>query len=390
MGKHGGTETKPKKLTPFSAKKSLSRRRFLQGLGTIVGGVAGVNSTLSAQHRGKGVQVASTQAAQKKESPVLQERRMTRFGIQIEPQFGFTYPEVADLAKEAERADFTALWASDHLFFDAQSERRNCLEVWTLITALAPITTRLRLGTLVTCNSYRLPSVLAKSAASFDHLSNGRLEFGIGAGWKEMEYRAYGIPFPSIGTRLAQLEEAVRMLRLLWTKERASFSGTHYRLDNAMCAPKPVQQPLKIWIGGGGEKTLLRLVAEHADGWNMLPGVPLPEVKRKLEVLQRHCDAVKRDFTTIDKSLFIVSCVVEREEELDKRVAEVEKALGPMGSAALHMARGAGTAGTPERVAETLRQFQDLGFDYFIAMFPYKQDREMLQRFAETVMPHLR
>jgi F420-dependent oxidoreductase-like protein len=315
---------------------------------------------------------------------------MTRFGIQIEPQFGFTYAEVADLAKEAEHVGFTALWVSDHLFFDAQSEYRNCLETWTLITALAPITTRLRLGTLVTCNSYRLPSILAKVAASFDHLSNGRLEFGLGAGWKEMEYQAYGIPFPPISTRLAQLEEAVQIIRLLWTEERASFTGMHYRLENAVCVPKPVQQPLKIWIGGMGEKKLLRLVAEHADGWNVLPGVTLPEVQRKLEVLQRHCDVVGRDFARIEKSLFIEACVVERQEELSRRTADVEKVLGPMGAAALRMARAAGTAGTPERVAETLRRFQELGFDYFIVMFPYKQDREMLQRFAGTVIPHLR
>jgi len=312
---------------------------------------------------------------------------MTRFGIQIEPQFGFSYTEVADLAKQAERLGFTALWASDHLFFDAHSERRNCLDAWTLITALAPVTTRLRLGTLVTCNSYRLPSILAKMAAGVDHLSDGRLEFAIGAGWKEMEYRAYGIPFPPVRTRLAQLEEAVRLIRLLWTEEKASFAGKHYRLENACCAPKPVQQPLKLWIGGAGEKKLLRIVARYADGWNMLFGYPLPTVKKKLEVLRRHCDAAGRDFGKIEKSLFIVACVVEHEEELNRRAADVAKALGSGGL--LQAAQNSGTAGTPERVAETLRDYRALGFDYFIAMFPYKQDREMLQRFAETVVPLL-
>ncbi|MEW6299410.1 MAG: TIGR03560 family F420-dependent LLM class oxidoreductase [Thermodesulfobacteriota bacterium] len=319
---------------------------------------------------------------------MTKERTMTRFGIQIEPQFGFTYPEVAEIAKEAERAGFTSLWVSDHLFFDAASERRNCLEAWTLITALAPVTTRLRLGTLVTCNSYRQPGLLAKIAAGVDHLSNGRLEFGIGAGWKEMEYRAYGFPFPPAGTRLAQLDEAVRLIRLLWTQERASFAGTYYRLENAVCAPKPVQQPLKVWVGGAGEKKLLRIVAEHADGWNMLFGIPLPQVKRKLEALRRHCDAVGRDFSAIDKSLFIVACVVEREEELQRRTEAVQQSLGAPWL--IKSAQEAGTAGTPEQVAATLRAFRALGFDYFIAMFPYKQDREMLQRFAETVVPLLR
>lgn len=312
---------------------------------------------------------------------------MTRFGIQIEPQFGFTYKEVVDLAKEAERLGFTALWASDHLFLDQHSEHRNCLDAWTLITGLAPVTTRLRLGTLVTCNSYRLPSILAKMAASVDHISDGRLEFGIGAGWKEMEYHAYGIPFAPVSTRLAQLEEAVQVIRRLWTEERASFNGVHYQLENAFNAPKPVQQPLKMWMGGAGEKKLLRLVAQYADGWNMLFGYPLPAVKKKLEVLRHHCDAVGRDFAKLEKSLFIVACIAEREGELNKRVTDAATALGS--DAILKMARKSGTVGTPEQVAETLRGFQELGFDYFIAMFPYKQDREMLQRFAETVVPRL-
>ncbi len=238
---------------------------------------------------------------------------MTRFGIQIEPQFGFTYQEVVSLAQDAERLGFTSMWLSDHLFWDEHSEQRNCLDAWALLPALAPVTTSLRLGTLVSCNSYRLPGVLAKTAASCDHISNGRVEFGIGAGWKELEYTAYGIPFPSAGTRLAQLEEAVQVIRRLWTQERASFQGEYYHLDNAPFAPKPLQQPPKLWIGGAGKKKLLRIVAEHADGWNMIIGFSLPEIRQRVEALQQHCHALGRDFTTIDKSLFIFVCVVEDE-----------------------------------------------------------------------------
>ena len=312
---------------------------------------------------------------------------MPRFGIQIEPQFGFTFNDIADLAKEAERLGFTALWASDHLLWDAKSERRNCLDVWALMPALAAVTTKLRLGTLVTCNSYRLPSVLAKTAASVDHISNGRLEFGLGAGWKDIEYKAYGIPFPPVATRLAQLEEAAQLIKLLWTEERASFNGKHYQLNDATCAPKPVQQPLKMWIGGAGEKKLLRMVAQYADGWNMIFGYQLPAVKKKLDVLKQHCDAVKRDFTKIDKSLFIVTSIAESEAEMKKREADTAAALGT--GRIFKLAREAGTIGTAEQVAEVLRGYQDLGFDYFIAMFPYTQDKEMLQRFAETVVPRL-
>jgi F420-dependent oxidoreductase-like protein len=361
---------------------TVSRRHFLQGVAAVVTGAAGLSGAAGGQ-----MDDSQAVAGKKTNSVDLQEQRMTRFGIQIEPQFGFTFTEIADIAKDAERLGFTALWASDHLLWDAKSERRNCLDVWALMPALATVTSTLRLGTLVTCNSYRLPSVLAKTAASVDHISNGRLEFGLGAGWKDIEYKAYGIPFPPVATRLAQLEEAAQLIKLLWTEERASFNGTHYQLDNAVCAPKPVQRPLKLWIGGAGEKKLLRMVAQHADGWNMIFGYQLPAVKKKLEVLKRHCDAVKRDFTKIEKSLFIVTCIADTEEEIKKRDADTAAALGT--GRIFKLARDAGTIGTAEHVAETLRGYLDLGFDYFIAMFPYKQDREMLQRFAETVVPRL-
>ena len=357
--------------------RDISRRKFLQGAGTVVAGVAGLQAG-SATPSEAGTPVGqAVQANSAKE---------WRFGIQIEPQFGFSYGEVAQIAKEAERLGFYGLWVSDHLFWDARSEQRNCLEAWTLLTALAPVTTRLRLGTLVTCNSYRPPGILAKIAASLDHLSNGRMEFGIGAGWKELEYRAYGIPFPSIGTRLAQLEEAVQVVRLLWTQDRASFSGRHYQLQEALCAPKPVQQPPRIWIAGGGEKVMLRIVAQYADGWNILLGSSFATVKRKTDILRRHCGALKRDFSTIEKSLFLAVVLAEDEKELKRREAESARALGGRG---LWASRELGTAGTPERLAETLRALQALGFHHFQMVFPYQQEQEMLQRFAELVIPQL-
>ena len=357
--------------------RDISRRKFLKDAGTVVAGVAGLQAAASTPSEAE-PRVGQAVQANPAEG--------WRFGIQIEPQFGFTYDEVVQIAKEAERLGFYGLWASDHLFWDARSEQRNCLEAWTLLTALAPVTTRLRLGTLVTCNSYRPPSILAKIASSLDHLSNGRLEFGIGAGWKELEYRAYGIPFPSIGTRLAQLEEAVQVVRLLWTQERASFSGTHYQLQDALCAPKPMQQPPRIWIAGGGEKVMLRIVAQYADGWNILLRSSMETVKRKTDILRRHCDAQKRDFSTIEKSLFLAVVLAEDEKELKRREAESAQALGGRG---LWASRELGTAGTPERLAETLRALQALGFHHFQMVFPYKQEREMLQRFAELVVPQL-
>ncbi len=314
---------------------------------------------------------------------------MTRVAIQIEPQFGFTFQDVVTLAQLAERTGYHALWASDHLLWDDASAQRNCFEAWTLLTALAPLTTTLRLGTLVTCNSYRHPSILAKMVACLDTISGGRIDCGMGAGWKDTEYRAYGIPFPPIGTRMDQLQEGVAILKQLWTHDRVDFQGDHYALEGAICAPKPVQQPLPLWIGGQGERRLLRLVAEAADGWNMVLGRPVETVRQKIEVLQRHCDAVGRDFNTLDKSLFIFTYVCDSEQEARQLQADQARHLGAESASALEHARTLGLGGSVSQVVETLRRYQALGFDYFVALFPYTHEATQLQRYAEDVWPQL-
>src|SRR5688572_10149914 len=153
---------------------------------------------------------------------------MLRVGIQIEPQYGFAFDEVAQIARAAEQAGYHALWSSDHLLWDPDSTQRQCFDAWTLLSALVPLTTTLRLGTLVSCNAYRHPSMLAKIVAGLDTISQGRINCGIGAGWNALEARAYGMPFPPVGTRIAQLREAVQILRRLWTDEHASFQGQYY------------------------------------------------------------------------------------------------------------------------------------------------------------------
>lgn len=314
---------------------------------------------------------------------------MTRVAIQIEPQFGFSFQDMVTIAQLAERTGYHALWASDHLLWDDASTQRNCFEVWTLLTALAPLTTTLRLGTLVTCNSYRYPSMLAKTVACLDTISNGRIDCGIGAGWKDIEYRAYGIPFPPIGTRMDQLQETTTILKQLWTQDRVDFRGDHYTLEDALCAPKPIQNPLPLWIGGQGERRLLRLVAESADGWNMVLGQPLDTVRHKIEVLQRHCDTVGRDIETIDKSLFVFTYVYDSEQEFRQMQADQARHLGAESAGALEHARSLGLGGSVGEVVETLRCYQALGFDYFVALFPYTHEATQLQRFAEDVWPQL-
>lgn len=315
---------------------------------------------------------------------------MARVAIQIEPAFGFTFEEVVQVAHMAEQAGYHALWTSDHLFLDAQATHRPCLEAWTLLTALAPLTTTLRLGTLVTCYAYRHPSLLAKAVACLDLISQGRVDCGLGAGWNAAECHAYGIPFPLVGTRMAQLREAVQVLRLLWTHERASFPGRYYTLEEAVCTPKPRQQPLPLWIGGQGEKSLLRLVAEAADGWNMVPGSSLAHVRHTLEVLERHCDAVGRDLHTIDKSLLIYTYLYDTEQEFTRFLTDQARLLGTDSQAGLFRARELGLAGSAAQVTDTLGRYLACGFDYLIALFPYTRERDMLQRYAEEVWCHLR
>jgi F420-dependent oxidoreductase-like protein len=314
---------------------------------------------------------------------------MPRVAIQIEPAFGFTFEEVVQIARLAERTGYHGLWASDHLCLDAQATHRPCLEAWTLLTALAPLTTTLRLGTLVTCYAYRHPSLLAKAVASLDLISQGRVDCGLGAGWNAAECQAYGIPFPPVHTRMAQLREAVQVLRRLWTHEPASFHGQYYMLDEAVGMPRPRQQPLPLWIGGQGEKALLRLVAEAADGWNMVPGSSLAHVRHKLEVLERHCEAVGRDPHTLDKSLLIYTALYDTEQEFAQLLTDQAHLLGVDSQAGLLRARALGLAGSAAQVTDTLGRYLACGFDYLIALFPYTRERDLLQRYAEDVWCYL-
>src|SRR5881296_79895 len=164
-------------------------------------------------------------------------------GVQIEPQLGFKFEDVLAIALDAERAGFTRLWVSDHLFLDPNAANTDCLEAWTLLAALAVRTERIRIGPMVTSQSYRNPALLAKIAAGVDQMSGGRLEFGVGAGWKEDEYDAYGYDYLPAGSRLEQLKDALEITRRLWTEDRATYHGRQYRVNNAVCAPKPLQVP---------------------------------------------------------------------------------------------------------------------------------------------------
>lgn len=310
-----------------------------------------------------------------------------RFGVQIETQFGFSFDDVRAIARDAEENGFETLWVCDHFFLNTTSTTTNCLEAWTLLAALAQTTSRLRLGTLVSCQSYRNPALLAKTAASVDHMSGGRLEFGIGAGWKEIEYRAYGYDFPAPGIRVDQLVDTIEICKRMWTEEKATYRGKHYRIEDAQCAPKPTQKPLPMWVAGEKPR-LMRIVARYADAVNV-GGFPSPErYAESMRSLEAACRKIGRDPRSIVRSHFTFALVAETQARVDELVAE-HAARAKLSADEWLGRRAHVPIGTPERVVERLRAYEALGVSYVIPVFPYGHERESIRIFGERVIPAL-
>jgi F420-dependent oxidoreductase-like protein len=226
-----------------------------------------------------------------------------RFGIQI-PQQNTTWPEILALAQDVDELGYDTLWTFDHFLPIFSDPTGPCLEGWTALTAIAMATKRARIGTMVTGNTYRHPAVLAKMATTVDIISGGRLIFGIGAGWFELEHQQYGIPFPAMGARLRRLDEALGVIKLLWSEERSNFSGEHFSLHDASLNPKTLQRPHPpILIGATGEEVALKIVAKHAQMWNSF-GTP-DVFRHKITRLEQHCASIGRDPATIEKSVLV-------------------------------------------------------------------------------------
>jgi F420-dependent oxidoreductase-like protein len=307
-----------------------------------------------------------------------------RFSIQT-PLEGASFEALARHWQTAERLGYDSVWLDDHFYGVVTPAWDDALECWTLMAALARETTTLRFGVLVACNGYRHPPLVAKMASSVDHISNGRLEFGLGAGWYEQEYVGYGYDFPPIGTRLRQLDEALRICKLLWTEDEATFVGKHYRVQDAWCNPKPVQKPYPpIMVGGSGEKVLLRIVAQHADRWNF--GGSVDEFRAKMPVLEAHCRAVGRDPAAIEKSWFGTVIIEADAERLERRLAKRAQRIG----AAVEQLESRTIAGTPERVIARIKEFVAVGVTHFIAMFGRVDRLEATELFAREVIPAFR
>jgi F420-dependent oxidoreductase-like protein len=302
-----------------------------------------------------------------------------RFGLRL-PQDGTDFGEVRDIAQAAEQLGFHSLWLFDHFYHFPFVGNRSVLEPWTLMSVLAGATSTIRFGTLVLCNGYRPPAVLAKMAATLDVLSNGRLEFGYGAGWHQEEFAGYGYEFPSAATRIRQMEEGLQVIKRLWTDETATFSGKHYRLDGAICEPKPRQRPYPpITIGGGGEQMLLRAVARHADIWNYFPA-PLPEFEHKTRVLEQHCRDLGRDPQSIERSLMTPTVTAEWEKDVRDQL-EAAKAQGYMWTFS-----GNYVQGTPDIVVPRYRDYIRRGVSFFIVQLPDPRDLKQIEFVAQHVM----
>jgi F420-dependent oxidoreductase-like protein len=289
------------------------------------------------------------------------------------------YAQIKALVLECERLGYDAVWLDDHLMYGDMP----ILECWTTLAALAAQTSKIRIGTLVTCNAHRNPAVLAKAAATLDVLSGGRLEFGLGAGCQEKEHTAYGFDFPSAEVRVEALTEALEVITRLWTQPKASFSGKHYTLKEAICEPKPLQKPHPpITVGGAGEKHTLKATAKYADGvdFGFMPS--LKEYKRKLEILERHCHAVGRNSAEIERSCWPSGRILlgKDETELKRVIAKMKPAGTP-----LEEFRHGTFVGTPEQCIIHLQRYRDLGVTYFLLYFGDLPQMESLRLFAEEV-----
>jgi len=303
-----------------------------------------------------------------------------QFGATL-PQIKRSWPEARAVAEELDQLGFHSAWVCDHVY-GVPAPNLPIFEAWTELAAVAAITSRLELGTLVTPPFFRNPALLAKQVATLDHISGGRAIVGLGAGWFEAEFTGTGCAFPKLGERMKALEETAILLRRLWSEERVTFAGRHFHVSDAWCEPKPVRRT-PILIGGAGEKVLLRIAAQHADIWNNL-AVFQSQLGAKIEALRRRCDDVKRDIAEIRISQ---QCVVVIEADEQRARASLEKAKKVYGG---HMGASLeehGIWGSPERVIEGIEKHRKLGCGLLVIEFFGRDTRVPARLFAERVLP---
>jgi len=280
--------------------------------------------------------------------------------------------------------DWISTW--DH-FYEAPPKggTEPHFEALATLGALAAETHNARIGCLVFYVGYRNPALLAKAATTLDHITGGRFELGIGAGWHIWEASAYGYPFPDIGTRLDMLEEAAQIIRQMLTQDRTDFAGTHYQVDNASCLPKPIQERLPIWIGGVGEKRTLKIVADHADGWNAAYQSP-EEFARINEVLNHWCEEEQRDPKTLKRAANIMFNLGLTQADLDRQREILQRDWGELAS----RTEGGALLCTPEDAVERIMEYVEAGADEINIALRAPWDAEALDAYLTKVMPEVR
>ncbi len=271
------------------------------------------------------------------------------------------YKAVLNMCREAERSGFDAIWVADHFYGFPRPNSRVFLEGWTTLSALSRDISKIRIGTLVLSNLYRYPAVLAKMAATLDVISEGRLEFGIGAGYQRTECEGYGIPLPIPAIRVRMLRESVKVIKKLWTESDANFTGGFYSLKDAVCEPKPIQKPHPpIWIGAKGTQLTMRVVAELADGYNVPNSIE--DKQGMLTSLKEHCKKVGRNYDEIRKSMLLPTYVYEDESEVKEKMGELTKVWGR----SEEYMRNTMLLGTPDQCIEQIENYKRMGYSYFI------------------------
>jgi F420-dependent oxidoreductase-like protein len=306
------------------------------------------------------------------------------------PNFSFDYKDgettqivksLKDLILLAEEVGFDSFWVMDHFhqikFVGNPDEPM--LESWTTIATLAGVTTKIKLGTLVTGIVYRHPAILAKIGATLDVLSKGRLFMGIGAAWNQEESFAYGIPFPPTKERLLRLEEVIQIIVKMWAKSTATFNGKFYQIRDAYCNPKPIQKPHPpIMIGGGGERNTLRIVAKYANACNLFGSIET--IERKLNVLKEHCNNVGRDYDSILKTKLGIVLIDNDRDVLNKKLGELFMGMPK------EQVREFVISGTPEEVLSEIELFENVGIEYFIVNLDPSSEQTQVELFADKII----
>jgi F420-dependent oxidoreductase-like protein len=311
--------------------------------------------------------------------------------VDIEPEKHWAV--MRDLATYADNSAWDSLWVYDHFHTVPMPTGEATHEAWSLMAAYGATTSRIKLGQMCTAMSYRNPVYLAKVAATADIISGGRIQMGIGGGWYEHEWRAYGYGFPSAGVRLARLDEGVQIMRDAWRDGKVSLAGKHYQVDGAIVEPKPLQDGgIPFWIAGGGEKVTLRIAAKYAQYTNFTP--ELEAFKHKSDVLAEHCREVGTDFDVIVRSAnfsVIIGTSDADVKDRQRRILDRMSRYVPEAVAEAMLSGGSeGATGTTEQVIERIAKVRGLGCEYAICYFPEAAyDRSGIELFEREVIPAL-